>query len=140
MTRGLAQVLDDYVAAWNEPDADARERLLAACVTDAVVMAPGYAPEAPVISGREALSAEIGTMIARRPAGRGFRLARIGELSAHHGWARFGWRVVDADGAVLTVGGAQIAGLDVVRAADDGRLDQMIVFFGDAQNSAESLA
>ena len=80
MTRDLAQVLGEYVAAWNEPDADARERLLDGCVADGVVMAPGYAPEAPLIRGREALSDEIGTMIARRPVGRGFHLTRTGEV------------------------------------------------------------
>ena len=132
MTRDLAQVLDDYLAAWNEPDGGARERLLWACVTDGVVMAPGYAPEAPLVRGREALAAEIGTMIARRPAGRGFLLKRVGEVSAHHGWVRFRWRVVDADAGVLTVGGMEIAGLDVVRVADDGRLDVIVVFVGDA--------
>jgi hypothetical protein len=71
-------------------------------------------------------------MIARRPAGQGFRLTRTGEVGAHHGWAQFRWRVVDPDAAVLTVGGTEIAGLDVVRVADDGRLDQIIVFVGDA--------
>lgn len=139
MTRDLAQVLDDYLAAWNEPDGGARERLLSAYVTDGVVMAPGYAPEAPLVRGRAALAAEIGAMIARRPAGRGFQLGRIGEVSAHHGWARFSWRVVDPDGVMLIVGGMEIAGLDVVRVADDGRLDEIIVFVGDAWGSAKPL-
>lgn len=132
MMPGLSQVLVDYVAAWNEPGAEARERLLAACVTDSVVMAPGYAPQAPPVRGRRALSDEIGTMIARRPVGRGFHLTRTGEVGAHHGWARFAWRVVDRNGVVLTVGGMEIAGLDVVRIAVDGRLDQIVVFVGDA--------
>ena len=39
----------------------------------------------------------IGTMIARRPVGRGFHLTRMGEVGAHHGWARFAWRVVDRE-------------------------------------------
>ena len=132
MTRDLAQVLGEYVAAWNEPDADARERLLAVCVADGVVMAPGYAPEAPLIRGREALSDEIGTMIARRPVGRGFHLTRTGEVDAHHGWARFAWRVVDRNGGVLKIGGMEISGVDVVHLADDGRLEQIVVFAGDA--------
>jgi hypothetical protein len=132
MTPDLARALHDYVEAWNEPDAGARDRLLSVCVTDGVVMVPGYAAQAPPIRGREALAAEIGAMIARRPVGRGFRLTRTGEVGAHHGWARFGWRVVDADGVALIVGGTEIAGLDVVRVADDGRLDEIIVFVGDA--------
>ncbi len=36
MKPDLASVLGDYVAAWNEPDAAARERLLSLCVTDDV--------------------------------------------------------------------------------------------------------
>ena len=130
MTRDLAQVLGEYVAAWNEPDADTRERLLAVCVTDAVVMAPGYAPEAPLIRGREALSDEIGTTIARRPVGRGFHLTRTGEVEAHHSWARFAWRVVDRNGDALTIGGMEVCGVDVVHVADDGRLEQIVVFVG----------
>src|SRR5579875_2376944 len=130
MTYGLAQALRDYQAAWNELDTGAPARLLAACVTDGVVMPPGYEREAPLIRGRDALAAEIGRMIARRPPGRGFRLTLTSKVEEHHGWARFRWHVADPNGAVLTVGGMELAGLDVVRLAEHGRLEQIIVFVG----------
>ncbi len=130
MSDVLTQVLDDYEAAWNEPDAAARARLLAACAIQEIVMAPGYKPDTPLIRGREALSGEIGAMIAGRPADRGFRLTLADRIESHHGWARFAWRVVDPGGTVLRIGDTEIAGLDVVQFAQDGRLATILVFVG----------
>jgi len=126
----LDAILRDYVAAWNEPDDVARVRRLEACVVDDVRMVPGYKPDAPPVRGRDELSAEIGVMVASRPAGGKYRLALVGEPDAHHGWARFRWRVADPAGAPLTIGGMAVTGLDVVQVADDGRLETIVVFLG----------
>ena len=126
----LGSVLRDYEAAWNEPDPAGRAALLSACVTDDVVMAPGYKADAPLLRGRGALSSEIGTMIAGRPAGGDFRLTIDDRVESHHGWARFAWRVVDPAGIVLRIGEMEITGLDVVQFATDGRLATIIVFVG----------
>jgi SnoaL-like domain len=130
VSRDLADVVRDYVAAWNEPEDAARERLLRQSVADDVVMAPGYKPDAAALRGRDELSAEIGAMIAGRPAGGEYRLTPDDAPHAHHGWARFRWRVADPSGAVLTVDGMAVAGLDVVHAGEDGRLDTILVFLG----------
>lgn len=128
--RGLDEVLRDYVAAWNEPDDAERARLLRGCVADDVTMAPGYKPDAPPIRGRDALSAEIGGMIAGRPSRGDYRLTLIGDADRHHGWARFRWHVADPAGSTLRLGDTEVAGLDVVHVSEDGRLDTIVVFLG----------
>ena len=47
-------------------------------------------------------------------AGHTFR--RTTKVDAHHGFARYGWELVGPDGSVA------VAGLDVIRLADDGKL------------------
>jgi hypothetical protein len=128
--RGLDEVLRDYTAAWNEPDDAARARLLDGCVTDEVTMAPGYKPDAPPVRGRDALSAEIGGMIAGRPSEGDYRLTLLGGADRHHGWARFRWHVADPAGASLKIGEVEVAGLDVVHVGQDGLLDTIVVFLG----------
>ena len=55
-------------------------------------------------------------------AGHTFR--RTTKVDAHHGYARYGWELVGPDGAVA------VAGTDVARFAADGRLAQVVGFFG----------
>jgi len=123
-----ARTIAAYEAAWNEPKRGQRDRLLAECVSTGVLLSPGYRPDAPELRGRDALSAEIGSMISSRPPG--FQLHFDPRVDAHHAWARFGWRVADASGTLLEVNNVKIIGMDLVHYSDERTIDTIVVFIG----------
>ena len=53
----------------------------------------------------------------------GHAFRRTGEIDAHHGFARYSWELVAADGNV-TIGGMDVAELDA------SRLRRVVGFFG----------
>lgn len=113
----LARTIDTYCEAWSEPDPVRRAALLAEVTSDDVV----YIDPRASVSDRAGLAAHIATILANRP---GARVVRITEVDAHHGLARFGWRVIQADGTRLP------ESVDVVELAPDGRLARVVGFFG----------
>jgi hypothetical protein len=106
-----------YVAAWNEPDAGERRRLLEQSLTaDAQLLGPNY-----LCSGTDEIVEQIGRYQVQMP---GTRIVPSSGVDAHHDVARYAWRIVDeADTAVME-------GLDVVERADDGRLSRVVMFYG----------
>ena len=48
-------------------------------------------------------------------------------LDEHHGYARYGWALVAADGTVA------VAGTDIATLDDDGRLVKVVGFFGELE-------
>lgn len=52
------------------------------------------------------------------------RVARISEIEVTSGWARFEWR------AWVDSSGDSFEGAEVVHFAPDGRIDQLVVFYG----------
>ena len=86
----VANVLD-YVAAWNEPDAATRLKLLERCWTDD----GAYVDPKVELRGRSALSEYISKVQAGRP---GARLEMMSGVDMHHHVVRFLWRLVGADG------------------------------------------
>ena len=48
----------------------------------------------------------------------GHRFERTTAVDEHHGWARYGWALLDPDGTVV------LTGTDVAQLDDDGRLDR----------------
>lgn len=110
------QVLEHYLAAWNETDAARRAALLAQCwAKDGV-----YSDPTVEVKGAAALSAMIGKVQQQYP---GARLERTSRLDAHHDVLRFGWRMVLADGKALP------EGVDFVHIVD-GRIARIAGFFG----------
>jgi hypothetical protein len=103
--RGLEEVLDAYVAAWNEPDPEARRRLLERSLAD------GCTFEGPTgrFVGRDAIDRFIGALQGRMP---GARVERVGPADGE----AFSWRICTADGRML------LAGHDLVEVDGDGRL------------------
>ena len=115
--RALIQLIDTYCAVWNEPEELLRRELLnsvwsgSATYTDPTVHA----------NGAEELLAHISSVRARRP---GATLSRTTALDEHHGFVRFGWRVVQSDGSLLR------EGIDIAEVSASGKLQRMLGFFG----------
>ena len=105
----ITTLIDDYIAAWNEPDTDRRRQLVAATFTDdATYLDPVMEGE-----GADSIAAMIGGAQAQFPGAR-FELAAGPD--AHHDVVRFAWHLYGADGARIATG------YDYGTVADDGRL------------------
>lgn len=110
-------VVDAYLAAWNETDADRR----AALVERAWTAEGRYRDPLLEADGREAIAAMAAGVQASYP-GTAFR--RTTEIDGHHDLLRFGWELAGPDGPV-------VAGVDIAELAPDGRLRAVTGFFGD---------
>ena len=110
-------VVDRYCAAWNDPDACKRRDLLASVWSDeSVYVDPGVH-----LAGIEALSEHIAAVAARYP---GSCIVRTTVVDAHHRLARFGWKMVRADGVSLP------ESLDIAELDGSGKLARIVGFFG----------
>jgi hypothetical protein len=87
----VAQIVDGYIAVWNETDGAARQALIAAGWTEDV----SYTDPMADVSGREALDGLVAAVQAQFP---GFVFRRLGEVEAHHEFLRFSWEAGPADG------------------------------------------
>lgn len=99
----------DYLAMWNEPDAERRRDLVARTVTpDAEYVDPGMEG-----AGIDGIATMIGAAQEQFP---GHRFSLHSGPDEHHDRVRFSWSL-SADGA------APVAiGTDIVRLSDDGRM------------------
>lgn len=113
----FTRTVDDYCAAWNAPDEARRRALLQPVLAEGAV----YVDPTVHTVGLAQLLAHIAGVAARRP---GALLSRTSTVDAHHGVARFMWRVTQADGAVLR------EGIDLVEFAANGQLVKVVGFFG----------
>jgi hypothetical protein len=113
----LSELIDRYCAVWSDPDPARRAVLLAE------VLARGATYTDPTVHARTAdeLLAHIARVVARRP---GSKVVRTSAVDVHHGFARFAWHVVQADGTALP------EGLDVAELTQDGeRIARIVGFF-----------
>lgn len=104
-----------YIAAWNQTDAAARRGLIG----EIWAQDGRYIDPLADVAGPEQLDAVIGAVQQQFP-GLEFRLA--GPVDAHHDQARFTWELAP-DGAE-----AVVAGFDVARRDEDGRLTLVLGF------------
>lgn len=111
------RAVTQYMAAWNEADPSARNRILEQCWADHGV----YVDPNVELTGREALSQNISRVQAARP---GALLEFVSGIDHHHNVLRFLWRLVRADG---TAGDTSI---DFGETGPDGRLIKIVGFFG----------
>ena len=104
------QVVDSYIAMWNETDAQQRRELVAQTITDdATYLDPLMAG-----AGIDGITEMIGGAQQQFP---GHRFSLIAGPDAHHDRVRFTWSLAAADG------GAPVAiGVDFATVADDGRM------------------
>jgi hypothetical protein len=110
--QALAQ---DYLAVWNEPDADARTGAAAALFSDDVA----YTDPLADVRGRDGLDAVVSGVHAQFP---GWRFRPLGPVDGHGGQVRFGWEL-GPEGAE-----APVAGFDVAVLGEDGRIRQVLGF------------
>lgn len=117
-TDATTTAVDRYLAALNEPDAPTRRRMLA----DAFAPDGGMTDPPLTGQGHDGL-AELGDALHTHYAGHAFR--RTSEVDAHHDRFRFAWALTGPDGTVA------VTGLDTGALAPDGRVGQVVGFFGE---------
>jgi len=117
MTLALDEALATYGAAWVEPDADKRRALLEVCWSDD----GHYMDPNGTARGRDALADLISEFQAQVP---GARIELTSGASVHNGRIYFNWQMVTADGKVV------VEGVDFGRLGKDGRLREIVGFFG----------
>ncbi|WP_336212679.1 nuclear transport factor 2 family protein [Nonomuraea sp. LPB2021202275-12-8] len=111
----MSNLVDRYIAVWNETDADARAKAVAglwtedATYTDPLADVAGHAGIAAVIEGAQGMFP-------------GFVFAPGEVYDAHHDIARFTWHLGPAGGEPVVVG------FDVVELAGDGRISKVLGF------------
>lgn len=111
-----------YVAAWQEPDAVARARLLDVCfAADGRIVSPGA-----VIRGRAALAAALDDFFAD-PRGLSARL--VGTIDAQGPIFRFRSLIEDRDGRIV------FDGFDAGEVDGDGRITVLLAFGGAAPDA-----
>ena len=93
----ISSLVDLYIAAWNEPDAEHRRELIARVWADA----PTYVDPMLASDGREGIDAMIRDVQNRFP---GHRFSRTGDVEAHHDRLRFRWELASAAGEPVVEG------------------------------------
>ena len=120
--QSLDEVMLAYIEAWNTPDEQSRRALLDRCwADDGTYTDPIYE-----VRGKDALGAHIGRFLSEGPSGRGpgYRIPIGSGVEHHHGMIRFTYVLLDPEGEPV------FEGLDVGDLAADGRLQQIVGFFG----------
>ncbi|HEX9335907.1 MAG TPA: nuclear transport factor 2 family protein [Pseudonocardiaceae bacterium] len=107
------QLVERYLAAWNETDEQRRGAALRALWIEG----GGYADPQVDVRGHEAISAVIAAVHGQFP-GFVFQLEKAAE--EHHGRIRFSWGLAESVGAESVV-----VGTDVAVLAPDGRLSEV---------------
>ncbi len=108
-------VIDDYIAAWNEGDAERRRELVARTFTDdATYVDPLVSSE-----GADGIAALIGEV---REQYAGHRFVLAAGPDGHHDCVRFTWHLKSPDEAHVATG------IDFATIAADGRLRTVIGF------------
>jgi hypothetical protein len=111
----MNNLVERYLAAWNETDADARTKAVAelwtedATYTDPLADVAGHAGIVAVIEGAQGMFP-------------GFVFTPGAVHDAHHGIARFTWHLGPAGEEPVVVG------FDVVELAEDGRIGKVLGF------------
>jgi len=112
------ETITRYAAAWNEPDADARRRLLERSWSESGT----YTDPTAHVEGRAALDKHIAEYLTTQPAGT--RIVLSSAIDTHHGRFRFAWKMLRPDGT------AAIDGMDYGELDPDGRISRIVGFFG----------
>lgn len=108
-------LIERYVAAWNETDADARAKAVAELWTEDAT----YTDPLADVAGHEGIAAVIAGAQGMFPG----MVFSAGEVyDAHQDLARFTWHLGPEGGEPVVIG------FDVVKLAEDGRIRQVFGF------------
>ena len=110
-----AEIVDRYLAAWNEADSGRRRDLIGTIFAEQA----SYRDPVQTGDGRDGIEEMIAGAQARFT---GMRFQRIGEVDAHGGGVRFRWSLGPADGESI------VEGTDFATLVD-GRFDRVTGFF-----------
>jgi hypothetical protein len=111
----MSDLIDTYLACWNETDPVARRALIdAAWTVDA-----DYIDPMADVHGREAIDATIAAVQAQFP---GFVFTQAGPADTHHRQTRFTWGLGPAGAEPI------IVGFDVAVTDEDGRISTVLGF------------
>ena len=111
----MSDLLENYLACWNETDPAARRALLETHWAPAAT----YTDPLADVAGLDALDATIAAVQAQFP---GWTFAPGDRFDAHHQQARFTWTLGPAGEE------APVAGFDVVVTDDEGRIKTVLGF------------
>lgn len=111
----VTELVQRYLAAWNETDAAARRAVLADVFAEDAV----YTDPLASVRGRDGLDATIAAVQAQF-GGLVFSLG--GAVDAHHDIARFTWHLGPEGGEPVVIG------FDVAVIGEDGRIRQVLGF------------
>lgn len=111
----MTDLITNYLACWNETDAEARLALLDRHWSRSAT----YVDPLVAVSGHDDLSAAIDAVHEQFP---GFVFTPVGDVDAHHDQARFQWGLGPADAEPVVIG------FDVVVTDADGRFEHVLGF------------
>lgn len=115
----ISTVVDQYIAAWNEKDAERRAALIAeSCAGSASYVDPMMQAE-----GREGILGLIQGVQQQFPT---HGLRRTGGIEVVKDRIRFTWDLSGPDGTVM------VAGTDFIVLSEDGKLETITGFFDQA--------
>lgn len=105
----MNDLIERYLACWNETDPAARRKLIADTWAEDAV----YVDPMADVRGHEAIDATIAALQAQFPGCAG---TLTGPVDVHHRHARFSWAIAPAGAEPIVIG------FDVAIADEDGRL------------------
>jgi SnoaL-like domain len=112
----VVELVDRYIAMWNETDAGRRRGLIAK------IWADGASYLDPVLSGEglDGIDAMVKAVHEKYP---GHRFKRTGDVNAHHDRAQFAWELGPEGGPAL------VKGVDFATLSNEGGLKTVTGFF-----------
>ena len=113
----LERLVDGHLAAYCERDAARRGAAIRQLWN-----AQGRLVDPPMeAGGHEGIADQAATLLAQFPQ---HRFERSTPVDAHHGFLRYGWRLLDAQGTAV------LQGVDFAELDAEGRLLKVVGFFG----------
>jgi len=112
----VVELVDRYIAMWNETDPGCRRGLIAKTWADGA----SYLDPVLQSEGRDGIDDMVKAVHAKYP---GHKFKRTSDVDAHHDRARFAWELGPEDGPFL------VKGIDFATLAIDGRLQAVTGFF-----------
>ncbi len=121
----VVDLVDRYIATWNETDPVRRRDLIARTFTGKA----SYLDPVLQGDGADGIDAMVKAVHEKYP---GYKFARTSDVDAHHNRARFSWQLAPEAGPAL------VKGIDFATLSADGRLQTVTGFFTEVATPAQS--